>query len=252
MNISSNAIKYNRPGGSVRVWCNELESDGEQAKYEFVCVDTGVGMSEEFQRHAFEPFTREGKPTTTDYAGMGLGLSIVREIVDKMEGTIELESREKVGTTVRVVLTMTLDKDYDRRLARDATPQTADFAGRKALLVEDNEINTEIATVMLEQLGFSVTTADNGYKAVGTFKKSEPYFFDFIFMDVMMPVMDGLEASRTIRGLLRADAANVPIIAMTANAFAEDKRACLQAGMNDHIGKPLDGKEMLDVLCRYI
>ncbi len=245
MNIASNAIKYNREGGSLSVSCRELVCDGEQAKYEFVCEDTGLGMSEEFQKHAFEPFTREGKPTTTSFSGSGLGLSIVREIVGKMGGTVELHSRENVGTTVRITVAMTLDRNYEKTIREEQSDgKLPDLAGHRALLVEDNEINMEIATVLLEEMGLSVTKAENGRRAVDIFAKSEPYTFDLIFMDMMMPEMDGLEATRAIRALPVPDAASVPIIAMTANAFAEDRKACLEAGMNDHVGKPIDPGEI--------
>ncbi len=251
MNLASNAIKYNHPGGSLRIYCNELRSDGEQATYEFVCSDTGLGMSEDFQKHAFEPFTQEGKETTTSFSGSGLGLSIVNEIVKKMGGTIELESKENVGTTIRIVLTMTLDKNYRQAIAEKALPETLDLSGCRALLVEDNDINMEIAGIMLEELGLEIVSAENGRQGLDIFRESEPYTFDFIFMDVMMPVMDGLEATKAIRTLYRPDAATVPIIAMTANAFAEDRRACLDAGMNDHIGKPIDTKNVISVLRKY-
>ena len=252
MNIASNAIKYNRPGGSLRIYCNELKSDSEQAVYEFVCEDTGLGMSEEFQKHAFDPFTREGKTTTTGFSGSGLGLSIVKQIIDTMGGTIELKSREGEGTTVRIVLAFPLDKDYSAKQLEEAPNADIDFVGRKALLVEDNDINMEIATVLLENLGFEITKAQNGKEAVDIFAKSDPYHFDIIFMDMMMPVMDGIEATKAIRALPKADAATVPIIAMTANAFVEDRQACLDAGMNEHIGKPIDAKSIIKAVSRFI
>lgn len=251
MNLASNAIKYNRPGGSIKVYCNELSNDGDSAAYEFVCADTGLGMSEEFQKRAFEPFVREGKQTTTGYGGSGLGLSIVKDIVDRMGGTIELKSKENVGTTIRIVLTLVIDKDY-KGAATKVVDEAPDFSGRKALLVEDNDINMEIAHIMLDDMGFDVVCAKNGKEAVDLFSASESGMFECIFMDVMMPVMDGLEATKAIRSLQRPDASTVPIIAMTANAFTDDKKACIDAGMNDHIGKPINNKDVIDVVKKYV
>ena len=239
MNIASNAVKYNRVQGSATLSCKELSCDGETAWYEFVCADTGLGMSEEFQKHAFEPFAQEGKESTTSFTGTGLGLSIVKDVVELMGGTIRLESKENVGTTFTITIPFALDH------AREVTapePEAVlpDLTGRKALLVEDNELNIEIAEALLADEGVAATQARNGREAVKIFAESAPGQFDFILMDIMMPVMDGLEATRRIRMMDRPDAATIPIIAMTANAFEEDRRACLQAGMNDHVAKPLD------------
>ncbi len=251
MNIASNAIKYNRPGGSMKVYCNEFGFDGKRATYEFVCEDTGLGMSEEFTRQAFDPFSQEGKETVTGFAGSGLGLSIVKEITEAMGGTVNINSREGKGTTIRILLPLKVDMNHGQKEKQDKLIDEVDVAGCSVLLVEDNELNMEIAKVMLEEKGLVITEARNGKEAVDIFNKSEPYTFDYIFMDMMMPVMNGLEATRKIRGLEREDAGTVPIIAMTANAFGEDRRECIKAGMNDHISKPVDMKLLDEVLRRF-
>ena len=250
MNLASNAVKYNRPGGTITLSCVETSSDQDTATYRFTCADTGLGMSREFQARAFEPFSQEGKETTTTFAGSGLGLSIVKDIVNLMGGTIELESEEGVGTTITIVLTFAID--HDASADADAPEQAcaASLAGKHALLVEDNDLNREIARIMLEDQGLSVTEATNGRMALDTFEASKPDEFDYIFMDVMMPVMDGLEATRRIRALNRPDAQRIPIIAMTANAFAEDRRACMKAGMDAHIGKPIEGKALTEAIAQ--
>ena len=252
MNIASNAVKYNRPGGMVRIYCNELSSDDNDATFEFICEDTGLGMSEEFQKRAFDPFSQEGKETTTSFSGSGLGLSIVKSIVDLMGGSIELESKEDVGTKIRVVLTFPIAHDYVHEESEDADQEKVDVSGCRALLVEDNALNMEIARIMLDELGFTITEAKNGKEAVDLFAESAPYTYDFIFMDVMMPVMDGLEATREIRAMQRQDAESVPIIAMTANAFIEDQQACIEAGMNAHIRKPIDMKTVNETVRAFL
>ncbi len=250
MNIASNAVKYNRTGGYLRLYATELACDGATATYEFVCEDTGMGMSEEFQKRAFEPFSQEGKETITSFSGSGLGLSIVHDIVEMMGGTIDLKSQENVGTTIRVVLSFDLDARHGLGDSSLASVEMVDLSGQKALLVEDNGINLEIASIFLEEKGLTVVPAENGKEALDAFEASAPYEFDYIFMDMMMPVMDGLEATRQIRALDRPDAQTVPIIAMTANAFAEDRQACLEAGMDDHIGKPIDAITLNSVIAQ--
>ena len=238
MNLAGNAVKYNRRGGKVSLYFNEISSDDNTAVFEFVCSDTGLGMSEEFQKHAFESYAREGKETTNGYSGAGLGLSIVKDIVDRMNGTIKLESKENVGTTFTV--TIPLEIDYNAEKEQQKKVEKPDLSGRNVLLVEDNELNLEIAKMLLEDEKMVVTTAENGEEAVDIVSKSVPGSFDFIFMDIMIPVMDGLEATRQIRTLNRKDTKEVPIIAMTANAFQDDIRECIDAGMNAHIAKPID------------
>ena len=238
MNLAGNAVKYNRSGGKVILYFNEISSDDKTAVFEFVCSDTGLGMSEEFQKHAFESYAREGKETTNGYSGAGLGLSIVKDIVDMMNGTIKLESKENVGTTFTVTIPLEIDHNAEKEQQKKV--EKPDLSGKSVLLVEDNELNLEIAKMLLEDEKMVVTTAENGEEAVDIVSQSVPGRFDFIFMDIMMPVMDGLEATRQIRTLNRKDTKEVPIIAMTANAFQDDIRECIDAGMNAHIAKPID------------
>ncbi len=241
MNLSSNAIKYNHFHGTVNVHCEELSDDGNMAVFQFVCSDTGLGMSEEFQKHAFDAFAQEGKQSTTTFSGSGLGLSIVKDIVELMGGTIELESEENVGSTFTVTVPFEIDylvENNDPK--KDNCPQSMNLSGKRVLLVEDNAINMEIARAILEEEHLDIAEAKNGKEALEIFRNSKTGEYDFIIMDVMMPVMDGLEATKAIRGLEREDAKKIPIIAMTANAFEEDRKACLDAGMDEHIGKPID------------
>ena len=239
MNLSSNAIKYNHFHGTVNVHCEELSDDGDTAVFQFVCSDTGLGMSEEFQKHAFDAFAQEGKRSTTTFSGSGLGLSIVRDIVELMGGTIELESAENIGSTFTVPFEIEhLAEKNDPQ--KDNCPQSMNLSGKRVLLVEDNAINMEIAHAILEEEHLDIVEAKNGKEALEIFRNSKMGEYDFIIMDVMMPVMDGLEATKAIRELEREDAKKIPIIAMTANAFEEDRKACLDAGMDEHIGKPID------------
>lgn len=237
-NLASNAIKYNRENGSVTVSYCELSSDEEVAQFQFICSDTGIGMSEKFQEKAFEPFAQEGRNANTTYAGTGLGLSIVKQLVDSMGGHIELNSTINVGSTF--VVTIPLKIDHKQAVMPDQLQEHIETKGKKVLLVEDNELNMEIAEFILGNEGFIIAKAVNGQDAVDKFALSKPGEYDIVFMDIMMPVMDGLEATRTIRAMQRTDAKSVPIIAMSANAFKDDIENCLNAGMNDHLMKPLE------------
>ena len=244
MNIAGNAVKFNRKHGSVTMTAEELSCDGEVAVYRFICADTGMGMSQEFQQRMFEPFAQEGKVTRTSYMGSGLGLSFVKSMVDQLGGTLECESQEGVGTKFTVTLSFKVDRSYEERRARKAAAESrikeADLKGLKVLLVEDNELNMEIAHMLLAHEGAVVEEATNGQEAVEMFAASEMGHYDIIFMDIMMPVMDGLEATRQIRALDRPDAKAVTIIATSANAFQEDVEQCLAAGMNAHCAKPIE------------
>ena len=241
MNLASNAIKYNHFHGTVNVHCEELSDDGNIAVFKFVCSDTGLGMSEEFQKHAFDVFAQEGKQSTTTFSGSGLGLSIVKDIIELMGGMIELESKENVGSTFTVTVPFKIDHSVENNDSQnDSCPQSMELSGKRVLLVEDNAINMEIAYAILEEEHLNITEAKNGKEALEIFQNSKLNEYDVIIMDVMMPVMDGLEATKAIRMLEREDAKRIPIIAMTANAFEEDRKACLDAGMDEHIGKPID------------
>ena len=241
MNLASNAIKYNHFHGTVNVHCEELSDDGNIAVFKFVCSDTGLGMSEEFQKHAFDVFAQEGKQSTTTFSGSGLGLSIVKDIIELMGGMIELESKENVGSTFTVTVPFKIDHSVENNDSQnDSCPQSMELSGKRLLLVEDNAINMEIAYAILEEEHLNITEAKNGKEALEIFQNSKLNEYDVIIMDVMMPVMDGLEATKAIRMLEREDAKKIPIIAMTANAFEEDRKACLDAGMDEHIGKPID------------
>ncbi|MEI3388486.1 MAG: response regulator [Lachnospiraceae bacterium] len=249
MNLSSNAIKYNHFHGTVNVHCEELSDDGNMAVFQFVCSDTGLGMSKEFQKHAFDVFAQEGKQSTTTFSGSGLGLSIVKDIVELMGGTIELESEENVGSTFTVTVSFEIDHLVENNDSqKDSCPQSMDLSGKWVLLVEDNAINMEIAHAILEEEHLNITEAKNGKEALEIFQNSRMDEYDVIIMDVMMPVMDGLEATKAIRELEREDAKKIPIIAMTANAFEEDRKACLDAGMDEHIAKPIDIEKLRAVI----
>lgn len=248
MNLANNAVKYNRPGGTVTLRCEEIESDEEMVWYQFICEDTGVGMSEEFLIHAFEPYAQESTYTNTTFGGTGLGLTIVKRILDQVHGTIELESRKNEGTKVVVTIPFLIDHSnyVERRQSFASLP--LNLSGKRTLLVEDNELNQEIAQALLEELHVEIQVANNGQEAVDIFKASEPNTFDFVLMDIMMPVMDGTEATRQIRRLNRTDAAAVPILALSANAFQDDIQRSLDAGMNAHLTKPLEIQKIVQVL----
>jgi signal transduction histidine kinase/ActR/RegA family two-component response regulator len=247
MNIISNAIKYNKDHGKIYITCRETACDGETVTIEFKCRDTGIGMSPEFQRHIFEPFAQEHSTARTRYNGTGLGMAITKEIVDKMGGTITFESTVGEGTTFDIFIPFAIGAAQSDDKAKEDAAQYS-VRDLHILLVEDVELNMEIAQFLLEEAGAQVTRAWNGQEAVDAFKAAPAGTFDLILMDVMMPVMDGYQATRCIRGLDRPDAQKIPIVAMTANAFAEDKIAAREAGMNEHISKPLDAKQMVKII----
>lgn len=247
-NIMSNAIKYNRPGGSVRISCRETECDETWAMFEFVCEDTGIGMSEEFQKHAFEMFSQEHKTARTTYNGSGLGLAIVKKTVGFLNGTIDFVSKEGVGTTFTVRLPLKIDTE---KYTIEEKIENGSIKGLNILLAEDNELNMEIASFVLDEQGAAVTEAKDGKQALDLFAASVPGTYDIILMDIMMPVMDGLEAARAIRSLERSDAKEIPIIAVSANAFADDIEESVRSGMNDHLSKPLDFEKLFKMIYKY-
>ncbi len=250
-NLITNAIRYNRVGGSVDVTWKEIAFDGEKATYQFICADNGKGMGEEFQKHLYEPFAQENDDGRSTYSGTGLGLPIVKQLVEYMDGTIEFTSKKGKGTTFIVTLVIQVDMNYRRNVQKDIEIEEMSIEGVKILLVEDNEINMQIAKELLEENGAVITEAHNGQEAVQIFKESEEGEFDVVLMDIMMPVMNGLDATRHIRGMKREDALKIPIFAMTANAFIEDMRQSKEAGMNEHFSKPLNIENLIKTICRY-
>ena len=252
MNILSNAVKYNRENGQIYISCMEIPSkQPEMTTMEFVCRDTGIGMTEEFQKCVFEPFAQEHTGSRTKFAGTGLGMPISKKLIEKMGGTITFESAEGIGTTFVIRVPFKIDLDADKREEQKNVSEKS-IKGLHILLAEDNELNMEIAEFMLQNEGAEVTKAWNGQEAVALFRESESGEFDVILMDIMMPVMNGYEATKMIRSLDREDAKKIPIIAMTANAFTEDRIRAKEAGMDEHVSKPLDVELLLKVIHKLV
>ena len=252
MNILSNAVKYNRENGHIYISCMEIPAGQPgMTTMEFVCRDTGIGMTEEFQKCVFEPFAQEHTGSRTKFAGTGLGMPIAKNLVEKMGGTITFESEEGTGTTFVIRVPFKIDMNADKREKQKDVSEKS-IKGLHILLAEDNELNMEIAEFMLQNEGVEVTKAWNGQEAVELFRKSKPGEFDVILMDIMMPVMNGYEATKKIRSLDREDAKVVPIIAMTANAFTEDRLRAKEAGMDEHIAKPVDGKLLINIIYKLM
>ena len=252
MNILSNAVKYNRENGHIYITCTEIPSEQPgMTTMEFVCRDTGIGMTEAFQKQIFEPFAQEHTGSRTKFAGTGLGMPISKKLIEKMGGTITFESAEGIGTTFVIRLPFKIDLDVDIR-EEQADVSEKSIKGLHILLAEDNELNMEIAEFMFQNEGTEVTKAWNGQEAVEIFEKSRPGEFDVVLMDIMMPVMNGYEATKMIRSLDREDAKVIPIIAMTANAFTEDRLRAKEAGMNEHIAKPVDAKLLVKIIHKLV
>ncbi len=310
MNILNNAVKYNKEHGTITIGCRELtDAAGDRALIEFTCEDTGIGMSTQYQEKIFEPFTQENASNVSKYGGTGLGMPIVKGLLDRMDGTITFDSIEGVGTTFVVTIPFKIDTESDgaaaarytesdrarkqvtgiaepgqgehsaglaeertaggdaqtqQQMQRQETAQTQSrvranagsgepsLSGYHILLAEDNELNMEIAQFVLERAGAAVSRAWNGREAAEVFEQSQPGEFDAILMDLIMPVADGYEATATIRAMDRTDAATVPIIAMTANAFTEDRLRTREAGMNEHIAKPIEARQVVEIVCRLV
>ena len=248
MNILSNAVKYNRANGQIYISCREIPSEQtEMTTMEFVCRDTGIGMTEEFQKYVFEPFAQEHTGSRTKFAGTGLGMAISKKLVEKMGGTINLESEKGVGTTFVIRVPFRINTDRSDKPEIEKKPEVS-IRGLHILLAEDNELNMEISEFVLQNEGADVTKAWNGQEAVERFRKSKVGEFNVILMDIMMPVKNGYEATKLIRSLDREDAKTIPIIAMTANAFTEDRIRAKEAGMDEHIAKPVDAELLVKVI----
>lgn len=251
MNIISNAIKYNKYGGKIFIQAIVLEQTEDKVTCRFSVTDTGIGMSEDFQKQMFEPFTQEHGENRSEFKGTGLGLSIVKRIIEEMGGEIRVESELDIGTKFSWDLTFPIDKAINER-AENIPDRIVTLRGIRVLAAEDNSLNSEILKFILEDMGINVNLVENGELAVKAFQESRPGEYAMILMDIMMPVMDGYEASRIIRNMKRPDAAKIPIITLTANAFAEDIVRSSEAGMDAHITKPIDENKLKECMLRLL
>ncbi len=257
VNIINNAVKFTPKGGRIEVTAAECPMDAVSGQdgcnqYEFLVKDTGKGISKEFQEHIFEAFEQEQNSSVSGSSGAGLGLAIVKKLVDLMKGTVEIESEPGQGTEVKIILTLARTERECVGQQPELEATDSNLTGIKVLLVEDNELNREIARVILKEKGAAVTEVSNGKEAVEHFSETPVGTYDIILMDVMMPVMDGLEATRLIRAMDRADAKEIPIFAMTANAFHEDVEKSKAAGVNAHLSKPLDYEKLMRQIKKYL
>ena len=255
LNIISNAIKYTPEGHSIYVEVHEAVSENpSKIRYIFSCEDTGIGMSEEYLPHIYEEFSREHSTTENKVPGTGLGLPIIKSMIELMGGSIQVESRQGIGTKFTIDLSFDIALKEEVYGSEDTIESSAihTIKGKRILLVEDNELNAEIAKTVLEDVGALVTRVEDGQQAVELFKEKPAGTFDAILMDLMMPVMDGYTATKKIRSLERLDAKTIPIIAMTANAFQEDAEKCIAVGMNAHLAKPLDIEKVMITICHLV
>ena len=251
MNIISNAIKYNKYGGKIFIQAIVLEQTEDKVTCRFSVTDTGIGMSEDFQKQMFEPFTQEHGENRSEFKGTGLGLSIVKRIIEEMGGEIRVESELDIGTKFSWDLTFPIDKAINER-TENIPDRIVTLRGIRVLAAEDNSLNSEILKFILEDMGINVNLVETGELAVTAFEESRPGEYAMILMDIMMPVMDGYEASGIIRNMKRPDAAKIPIIALTANAFAEDIVRSSEAGMDAHITKPIDENKLKECMLRLL
>ena len=251
MNILSNAVKYNRYKGKIILDCREVSCIGNAALIEFICKDTGIGMSKEYQEHIFEPFTQEFNSARSSFGGTGLGMPITKSLVEAMGGNIEFESEKNVGTTFRLKIPFKID-DCVHIEEPTEEEHNVSIEGVRVLVAEDNDLNMEITEFVLSSVGAVVIKASNGQEAIEIFEKSEVGEIDIILMDVMMPGVDGLAATRIIRSMSREDAKTIPIIAMIANAFSEDRLRAVEAGMNEHLSKPLESTVIIKTIAKYL
>lgn len=250
INLLDNSIKYNKHGGTVTFFSTVKPLNDTRALFCFTIEDTGIGMTPEFLKHIYEPFAQESNDARSKFQGTGMGMPIVKSLIDMMGGTIEISSELGVGSTFDVQIPLDIDRNPQARIKLvEATPSCS-LAGMSVLLAEDNDLNAEIAQALLESEGVVTTRAANGNEAVDLYLSRPAGSFDAILMDIMMPGMDGYEATRVIRLSGKPDAADIPIIALTANAFAEDAKTAHDAGMNAHLSKPLDFEKLKNMLAR--
>lgn len=244
LNIFGNCIKYNKAGGSIKSSMECLDKNDETVRYRWMISDTGMGMSEEFLKHIFEPFAQEKQTARSEYQGTGLGMPIVKKLVEQMDGTISITSKEGVGSTFTIMIPFEIATEPQVEIAKSENS----IQGLHLLMAEDNELNAEIAQILLEDEGAVITAVTDGKQALELFKEEPEGTFDAILMDIMMPVMDGITATKEIRELERPDAKQIPIIAMTANAFKDDERKCLEVGMNAHLAKPIQIDQVIKTI----
>ena len=250
LKVYGNCIKYNKVGGSLKTSIKCLGTENGIVTYQWTISDTGIGMSQEFLEHIYDPFVQENITGRTHYQGTGLGMAIVKRLIDKMGGTIEVTSKKDVGSTFLITIPFEIAEE-PIKVPGNEDKENKNIRGLTLLLVEDNELNAEIAKTILSDQGAKIVTVSDGQQAVDIFRDNEPGTFDAILMDIMMPVMNGLTATRTIRAMKREDAKTIPIIAMTANAFKEDEQKCLEAGMNAHLAKPLNIEAVISTIARF-
>ncbi|MBD8931963.1 MAG: response regulator [Ruminococcus sp.] len=250
LNLITNSIKYNHKNGSVDCYLKEEKESDERVLVDVTIKDTGIGMSEDFLKNIFQPFVQADQGARSQYKGTGLGMAIVKELLERMDGTIQIDSVENQGTTIHVVIPFEIAEEPAVVQEMSELPK-GNLSGCRILLAEDNELNREIAAFLLKDEGISVTEAEDGQQAVECFLKMPEGYYDAVLMDIMMPVMDGYQAARAIRGSGKKDAEMIPIIAITANAFAEDKRKTMEAGMDAHLSKPLNVKELMDTIRKF-